>query len=420
MPGMNQIRATSRESLFEFFSRTNLLIVILVTLLCAFGLVALYSASLHADQTFFHKAIGKQVLWLIFGIILATIVFFIQKKLIYEWTYLLYAIGLILIIVPFFIDSETAGTHRWIDIGPFNLQPSEIMKILLVLAVAKYLSSTEIPTSDFRIMLLPLMATLIPMVIIFNQPDLGTAIIYVMILFPMLFWAGVRIFHIFVIIAPLISILTAFNFYTFFIWVIILFIVMYFSKEKLWIAITLSVINLSLGFVTPVLWNRLQPYQQDRIMTLFNVEADAQGAGYQLIQSQVAIGSGGLLGKGIGQGTQTHLKFLPEQQTDFIFSVIGEEYGFIGVTFVLLLFFLLILINVQSAYRMKDKYSSLVVIGLVSILFFHVVVNVSMTIGLLPVTGLPLPFISYGGSFLISCLIIIGLMMNFSIHRIKY
>jgi len=417
---MNQIRANSRDSLFEFFSRTNLVMVIFVTLLCAFGLVALYSASLHAEQSFFQKAVGRQLLWLIFGIILATIVFFVQKKLIYEWAYLLYAIGLILIVVPFFIGSIKAGTHRWIELGPFNLQPSEVMKILLVLAVAKYLSSTEIPTSDFRIMLLPIAATLIPMAIIFNQPDLGTAIIYVMVLFPMLYWAGVRIFHIFVIIAPVISILTAFNFYTFFIWVIILFIVMYFSKEKFWIAIVLSLINLSLGFATPVLWNRLQPYQQDRIMTLFNVEADAQGAGYQVIQSQVAIGSGGLVGKGTGQGTQTHLKFLPEQQTDFIFSVIGEEYGFVGVSFVLLLFFLLILINIQSAYRMKDKFSSLVVIGLTSILFFHVVVNVGMTIGLLPVTGLPLPFISYGGSFLISCLLIIGLMMNFSIHRIKY
>jgi rod shape determining protein RodA len=153
---------------------------------------------------------------------------------------------------------------------------------------------------------------------------------------------------------------------------------------------------------------------------MFNVEADPQGAGYQVIQSQVAIGSGGLTGKGIGGGTQTHLKFLPEQHTDFIFSVLGEEHGFIGVVVVLLLYLLLILFSFQTAYKLKDKFSSLVVVGLTSILFFHIAINVAMIVGLMPVTGLPLPFLSYGGTFLLTCSIIISLILNMSVIKTRY
>jgi len=171
-------------------------------------------------------------------------------------------------------------------------------------------------------------------------------------------------------------------------------------------------LNLSLGLATPVLWNTLKPYQQQRIATLLNMDADPQGAGYQVIQSKIAIGSGGLFGKGIGHGTQTHLKFLPEQHTDFIFSVIGEEYGFIGVVIVLFLFLSFILLCLYIAYRQKDRFCSLCLVGIASIIGIHVTINVAMTVGLMPVTGLPLPFISYGGSFLLTCCILLGLALN--------
>ncbi|MCK4295781.1 MAG: rod shape-determining protein RodA, partial [Candidatus Marinimicrobia bacterium] len=232
-----------------------------------------------------------------------------------------------------------------------------------------------------------------------------------------LFWAGARLFHIFVILSPIISILTAFNFYTFFIWVVLLILVLYLSKEKLWVSIVLLIFNLSLGFATPVLWNKLRSYQQNRILTLFNVNADSLGAGYQIIQSKIAIGSGGLFGKGLGQGTQTHLKFLPEQHSDFIFSVIGEECGFAGVMFVLILFFVMIMVLLTSTYRLRDRFSSLVIIGIGSTLFLHVVINIAMTIGLMPVTGLPLPFLSYGGSFIITCFIFVGLVLNINAEK---
>ncbi len=388
-----------------------------VFLLCMAGLVALYSASIHVDAPFFKKVVGKQLIWILFGILSSLILVFTQKKILFNGAYIFYWFGIVLILSPFFIGSSMAGTHRWLVLGPFHFQPSEFMKIFVILGVARYLSKNDLVISSFRSLIMPLLLVLLPLAIVLRQPDLGTSMIYILLVFPMLIWAGARAYHLFIIIAPVISILTAFNFYTFFIWVVFVLIVLYLSNEKIWLAIVLFVLNLSLGFLTPVLWNRLKPYQQNRILTLFNVEADPQGSGYQVIQSQIAIGSGGIFGKGLGNGTQTHLKFLPEQHNDFIFSVVGEEYGFIGVAAVLILFFLLTVLLINTAFRLRDRFSSLVVIGVASVLFFHVVINVAMTIGLMPVTGLPLPFLSYGGSFIILCFILIGVVWNLSMER---
>ncbi|MBU4445902.1 rod shape-determining protein RodA [bacterium] len=398
-------------------SNTNLLMFITVFLLCISGLIALYSASLHVEAPFFKKVIGKQILWMIVGLLAILVVFFAQRKLLFNGALILYWIGIALIIAPYFIGNSVAGANRWIVLGPFHFQPSEFMKIIVIIGIARYLSKNDLVISDFKSLIIPLFLALLPMAIVLKQPDLGTSMIYIILVFPMLIWAGARIYHLFIIIAPVISILTAFNFYSFFIWVLCLIVILYFSKEKIWLAIVLFIFNLSLGFATPVLWNRLKPYQQNRILTLFNVEADPQGSGYQVIQSQIAVGSGGLFGKGIGNGTQTHLKFLPEQHTDFIFSVVGEEYGFIGVGSVLLLFLILTVILISVAFRLRDRFSSLVVIGVTSVLFFHAVINVAMTIGLMPVTGLPLPFLSYGGSFIITCFLMIGLVFNLSMDR---
>lgn len=398
---------------------SNFLMFLTVFLLCMAGLVALYSASIHIDAPFFKKVVGKQLIWILFGILSALIVIFTQKKILFNGAYIFYWVGIVLILSPFFIGGSVAGTHRWLALGPFHFQPSEFMKIFVILGIARYLSKNDLVISNFRSLIMPLLLVLLPMAIVLRQPDLGTSLIYILLVFPMLIWAGARIYHLFIIVAPVISILTAFNFYTFFIWVIFVLIVLYLSKEKIWLAIVLFVLNLSLGFLTPVLWNRLKPYQQNRILTLFNVDADPQGSGYQVIQSQIAIGSGGMFGKGLGNGTQTHLKFLPEQHNDFIFSVVGEECGFIGVAAVLILFFLLIVLLIDTAFRLRDRFSSLVVIGVASVLLFHVVINVAMTIGLMPVTGLPLPFLSYGGSFIVLCFILIGMVWNLSMERFR-
>lgn len=393
-------------------SNLNRLVLAIVIALNLIGLLAVYSASLNMEGSFFQKVFGRQLVWLVVGSLLAAAIFFIQKKLIFDSAYILYGLGFMFLLIPYFLGVSVAGTARWISIGSFGIQPSEFMKILVMLAIARFVASTSYSNLDFKFVLIPMLFSLIPMAVVLKQPDLGTSIIYFGLLFPMLYWAGARLFHLFIIIAPVISIVTAFNFYTFFIWVIIVLLVLYLTKEKLWISGTVMLLNLSLGLATPVLWNTLKPYQQQRIATLLNMDADPQGAGYQVIQSKIAIGSGGLFGKGVGHGTQTHLKFLPEQHTDFIFSVIGEEYGFIGVVIVLLLFLSFILLCLYIAYRQKDRFCSLCLVGIASIIGIHVTINVAMTVGLMPVTGLPLPFISYGGSFLLTCCILLGLALN--------
>jgi len=391
--------------------KTGMLIV--VSLVCIIGLLAVFSASSMESLSFWEKSIGRQVIWMFLGTLVATVIYFFKKELLFDLSYWLYGLGLCLILLPYLFPAG-GGTHRWLSIWGFNYQPSEIMKIILVLALAKYFSTTEISKSDFKVLVIPLLMTIIPTLIVLNQPDLGTAMIFLLSLFPIMIWAKVDIINIFILVSPIISVLTAFNFYTFFIWLIFILSVLYIKKIKLWHLVFIVVINLALGTISPYLWNNLKPYQQKRILTLFDVDSDPQGAGYQVIQSQVAIGSGGVSGKGFGQGKQTHLKFLPEQQTDFIFSVIGEEWGFIGVSLTLLLYFLMVFLGIQAAYNVADQFNSLVIIGLAGILFFHIVINIAMTVGLMPVTGLPLPFLSYGGSFLTSCFIMIGLIFNMS------
>jgi len=408
-----------RRSIINSFNRfigslsnLNRLVLVFVALLCIIGILSVYSASLNMEGSFFQKGFGRQIIWLIAGSLVAAAIFFIQKKLIFDSVYILYGIGFALLLVPYFLRSSVAGTARWIPVGSMGLQPSEFMKILVMLAIARFVASPSYSNLDFKFVLIPALFSILPMIVVLKQPDLGTSMIYFGLLFPMLYWAGARLFHLFIIIAPVVSVISAFNFYTFFVWVVVILIVLYFTKEKLWISLTVMLSNLALGFATPVLWGSLKPYQQQRIMTLFNIEADPQGAGYQVIQSKIAIGSGGLFGKGIAHGTQTHLKFLPEQHTDFIFSVIGEEYGFIGAVVVLVLFLAFILLCLYIAYRQKDRFCSLCMVGVAGIIGIHVTINVAMTVGLMPVTGLPLPFISYGGSFLLTCFILLGLALN--------
>jgi rod shape determining protein RodA len=217
-------------------------------------------------------------------------------------------------------------------------------------------------------------------------------------------------------VAPIISILTAFHNISFTLWGFALLIIILFSKPKIWEGAAVFFSNIFLGLLAPVFWNILHPYQQKRILTLFNPELDPLGAAYQVIQSRTAIGSGGFFGKGWMQGTQTQLKFLPIQESDFILSVIGEEFGFVAILIILLLYAFIIYKIIQFAYIVKDRFTSIILIGIGSILLTQVFVNAAMTVGIIPVKGLPLPFLSYGGSFLISSFMMIGIVLNFASH----
>ena len=390
----------------------SLLLIILGLLLI--GLTSLYSiAAVKSGGE--SSAFLRQLFFLIPSIVLMIIFTIVPRKIIHEYIYIVYTLSVIAVFIPFF-GSKVADTYRWINIGlPFNLQPSEIAKLIVVLTLARYLSDRNIELNHFTANLVPFVIAFIPAIIVLNQPDLGTALVMMSPVIPMLYWVGARPFHLFLVIAPIFSIISASNFVIFTLWSLIMGLIIYFSKEKMWNSIAIFFLNIFLGLIFPLFWNNfLRPYHRNRILTALNPELDPLGSGYQVIQSKTALGSGGFFGKGWGEGTQTQLKFLPVQESDFIVSVIGEEMGFILILTMLTLFLYLILKIINLAHNANDRFSSLVLVGISTIFLSHIFVNCSMASGMIPVKGLPLPFISYGGSFLLSSFIMIGIVINFS------
>ncbi len=389
-------------------------LLLIISGLLLIGLTSLYSIAAVKSGSG-SSAFLRQIFFLIPSIVLMIIFTIVPRKIIHEYIYIVYTLSVIAVFIPFF-GSKVADTHRWINIGlPFNLQPSEIAKLIVVLTLARYLSDRNIELNHFTANLVPFVIAFIPAIIVLNQPDLGTALVMMSPVIPMLYWVGARPFHLFLVIAPIFSIISASNFVIFTLWSFIMGLIIYFSKEKMWNSIAIFFLNIFLGLIFPLFWNNfLRPYHRNRILTALNPELDPLGSGYQVIQSKTALGSGGFFGKGWGEGTQTQLKFLPVQESDFIVSVIGEEMGFILILTMLTLFLYLILKIINLAHNANDRFSSLVLIGISTIFLSHIFVNCSMASGMIPVKGLPLPFISYGGSFLLSSFIMIGIVINFS------
>jgi rod shape determining protein RodA len=286
------------------------------------------------------------------------------------------------------------------------------MKFILIIMLAKVFSENRRSPGEFTYVFYPLLILLIPAALVFAQPDLGTTLIYIAIFSVMLFASGYKLYYIFLILAPLMTMLAAFNSWVFLVWGLLLAVLIFLNQKNAIHAVGIFLGNILVGVLTPYLWNAIKPYQQQRILTMLNPQLDPMGAGYQVIQSMIAIGSGGLQGKGFLQGTQSHLNFLPEQHTDFIFSVISEEFGFIGISVILFIYCFLILRWLRMAYSAKSSFSAMLIIGASAALLAHILINIGMTVGLLPVTGKPLPFISYGGSFLMTCFGLLGLIMN--------
>ena len=394
-------------------------VILLPIILTFIGMVALFSISVNQFGVIAITAFTKQLLFMIPAISGFLFILFIPKYLIHKYIYLMYGLILVLVTVPFLL-STIAGTHRWINIGlPVAFQPSEFAKWIVVVALAKYLSDHNLEMKKFSTLIFPIFIALLPAAIILQQPDLGTALILLTPVLPMLYWVGSRPFHLFMLMAPIFSIGTAFHTVSFTTWAIIMGVILYLSRPNIFFGIIFYFGNIFLGLLAPLLWNGLRPYQQKRILTLFNPELDPLGAAYQTIQSKVAIGSGGFLGKGIGEGTQTHLKFLPVQESDFIVSVIGEEFGFITIAFMLIVFAFFIIKIINLAFYSKERFAGLVLIGIGTIFLSHVFVNAAMSTGLIPVKGLPLPFISAGGSFLLSCYIMVALVLKMGMEPIE-
>ncbi len=389
-------------------------------LLLIIGLIALYSATYQVTATPFKANFLRQIWWLLFGIGMIWLINSIEIRNFYYFAYTIYALSLIGLILVLLIG-HGAGSERWLTWGHLNLQPSELAKIGMLLALARFLADrSEKEINQAKTIFLSFLITAIPATIIMKQPDLSTSLIFLMVFFPVIYWAGLSPFKIFILIAPIVSLIAAFNFYAFFCTMLFITAILFLSQRGIKIFIINFILNVSVGILTPFLWNQLHSYQQKRIFSFLGFELDPKGVDYQVIQSMVAIGSGGFWGKGFLKGTQTKLRFLPAQHTDFILSVWGEEFGLIGVVVVLALYFFLIYKALRIAEKSTDRFSSILTIGCAAILIFHILINIGMTIGIMPVTGLPLPLMSYGGSFLVVCLIFLGFMLNISRSQLKF
>jgi rod shape determining protein RodA len=401
------------KDFFSFkISEIDFLSLALVFLLTGVGLVAIYSATSFVGAEANMQYFWKQILGIAGGLAMFIMLYSVRKSFLLSYAEVLYIAGIILIIIPFILSMVSSGTNRWINLGGFQVQPSEYMKFILIIMLAKVFSESRRSPLQPGYVLYPLGVLAIPSVLVFLQPDLGSTLIYVAIFGAMLFASGYKLFYIFMIVAPFITVLAAFNSWVFLVWGIIVALIIFLNNKNILVSVGLFLLNILVGVMTPFFWNGIKPYQQQRILTMLNPHLDPMGAGYQVIQSQIAIGSGGFHGKGFMQGTQAHLNFLPEQHTDFIFSVISEEFGFIGITLILFVYCFLILRFYRMAISAKSTFSAMLIIGGTTALLAHIFINVGMTVGLLPVTGKPLPFISYGGSFLITSFGLLGLVLN--------
>ncbi len=351
-------------------------------LIMTMGMMALYSAS-YQNVRVTNSIFYDQLFCAVIGLFMMWILSRLDYRKFYEVSYIFYILNVLLLFGVLLAGRHALGAKRWMEMGPLSFQPSEMTKLAVILMLGRYLSDRR-PTLSFTIrswlrnifkdILFPFFLTVLPAAFIFKQPDLGTALLIFGIFFVMLFVSGLE--------------------YKYFVWFLI---------------ICLSLV--------PFGWHFLKQYQKDRLLVFLNPNIDPLGAGYTIIQSKIAIGSGGLFGNGWLSGTQNQLNFLPERHTDFIFSVIGEEWGLAGTIFMLTCFFVLINCGLTIAHQVKDRFGVLVTSGIVAILTFQVIINVGMTLGLCPIVGITLPFTSYGRSSFMIFVIMMGFLLSLSKRR---
>jgi rod shape determining protein RodA len=393
----------------------NWYLLALAVTLALGGIALLYSAS----QT----ASGEnaeywqfQMIWLFVALVVYGVIGLVPMRLIEKISRPSYVLSLAMLAIVLAFPA-ISGAHSWIRIGPIGFQPSEFAKIATILVVAQWASRLKTPPQGLAELTVPSLLVGIPAALTLLQPDLGTAIVYVLLLAGLCFWAGTPPVIVFLLLSPLVSVLLTFSLPLWSMYVIALGGLLFLLRPPRSTWVYVSATNLLMGIVALPLWNQLAGYQKERLLIFLQPESDPRGAGWNVIQSKVAIGSGGWLGKGFLEGTQKRLAFLPERHTDFIFSVLGEELGFLGVLIAFGLFGMLLLEGVRIAERNPDPYASTVAFGLVALIASHLAINTAMTVGMMPITGLPLPFLSKGGSFLVVCFAAVALWRKIWIER---
>ena len=359
----------------RLFSNFNWGYFLLILSLAAIGVVVIFSANHARPEAFYRNLYIKQIYWILCGLGAMVVALFMDYRVLSRYAYPIFFLTVLALIYVLLFGTISSGARRWINLGPLTFQVSEFAKIALILVMAKYFEAGKTSGQyDLRDLIVPALMTGLLGGLIYMQPDLGTASIVIFI------------FFVFVVAIEL-------------------------NAKTLWRLV-------GTGFVlAPFTWFFLKDYQKTRILTLFNPELDPLKTGYHTIQSKIAVGSGGFWGKGLMAGTQSRLNFLPEKHTDFIFSVYAEELGFIGVAILLTLYLALILKGLNIAFRAGDRFGLFVALGIVGSLSFYIIFNIGMTIGMFPVTGLPLPLLSYGGSSLITNFFALGLLLNIEMRR---
>lgn len=390
-----------------------------VLLLFVIGLAAIYSATYNnaAAQDNFQK----QVIWGIAALILFFITYSLPINFFKQITIPAYFISTFFLVIVILIGERISGAKSWIAFGSVGFQPSEFAKIATILMLAGYLSRRTTDIESFKDLLITLGIGFIPVLLIFMEPDMGTAIVFFIMILTIIFWKGISSFAMFVVLSPaFIAISSLFGMYYFFAALLIVVVMLFVFRRDFFFSGSIFALNLASGFFADYVYKALSPHQQKRIEAFINPMSDPLGSGYNTIQAQVAIGSGGLFGKGFLAGHQTQLQFIPEQWTDFIYCVIGEEFGFFGAIVIIILFTYLFLRILKIASGSKDEFLSLVAIGILAVYVSHFIINLGMVVGIMPVIGLPLPFMSYGGSSLIVNMIMLGILANIYRTRKKY
>jgi len=366
-----------------------------VIILYFIGLAAIYSSTYNNPSA--QGNFERQIIWGIAALIMFFITYSLPTntfKLISIPTYLL---SLFLLIIVLLIGRRISGAQSWMTIGSIGFQPSEFAKIGTILALSRFLSKSNMDIDSFKDLSIAIGIGTLPVLLILLEPDMGTAIVFLLFILTIIFWKGISGFAMFVVLSPaFVAVSSLFGLYYFFGALAIILVALIVFRKDLFFSGSIFTLNLASGFFADYVYRALSPHQQSRIQAFIDPMSDPLGSGYNTIQAKVAIGSGGLLGKGFLAGNQTQLQFIPEQWTDFVYCVIGEEFGFIGSIIIIALFVFLFLRILKISFSSKDEFLSLIAIGILAVLFTHFMINIGMVLGIMPVIGLPLPFVSYG------------------------
>lgn len=403
---------------YNIKDKFDIVLFLSALILIAVGLLAIYSSTYNHPTA--KGNYNKQVVFGAASVIIFFIIYFLPANSFRALAIPSFFISQALLIAVLFMGKTVYGAKSWMSIGPIGFQPSEFAKIGTILFMAHWLSAPKRDMNNLKELFYTISLSLIPIMLVLMEPDMGTAIVYICISLVMIFWSGISLFGLFVVVSPgviLFASLFGTPMFLFALGAVIVALILF--KQDLFTSGTVFVMNLAAGFAFELLLKVLKPHQVNRILSFVDPTSDPLGSGYNALQAKVAIGSGGLSGKGFMQGNQTQLRFIPEQWTDFIYCVVGEEFGFIGSVVVLILFLIIFLKLLNFTDYAGDKFDKLVIVGILTLFFVHFVINIGMNLGITPVIGLPLPFISYGGSALITNMFLLGMTFNIYKNR-KY